>query len=61
MKGIRDLMPSGVYLAYVPQDQQWIMTGNLDIYLINNTDHDIFTASSSKTRTVAFPGLTTDP
>lgn len=34
-------LPSGVYLAYVPHDQQWIMTGNLDIMLINHTDHEI--------------------
>ncbi len=32
---------NGVYLAYVPQDQKWLLTGLLDIYLVNYTDHDI--------------------
>ena len=31
----------GIYLAYVPQDQRWLLTGSLDIYLINYTDYDI--------------------
>jgi len=41
VRGIHNTFPSGVYLAYVPHDQQWIMTGNLDIYLINNTNYEI--------------------
>lgn len=57
MKGIRDLMPSGIYLAYVPQDQQWIMTGNLDIYLINNTDHDILYSFFLKDENGRFSGV----
>jgi hypothetical protein len=31
----------GIYLAYVPQDQKWLLTGLLDIYLINYTEYDI--------------------
>jgi hypothetical protein len=27
----------GIYLAFVPQDQKWLITGSLDIYLVNNT------------------------
>ncbi len=37
-KGIND---PGVYLAFVPQDQQWLVTGMLDIYIVNNTSFDI--------------------
>jgi hypothetical protein len=32
---------SGVYLAFVPQDQKWLLTGLLDIYLVNFTDSDL--------------------
>ena len=31
----------GIYLAYVPQDQKWLLTGSLDIFLINYSDYDI--------------------
>lgn len=31
----------GVYLAYVPQDQQWMITGMVDVYIINYTDYDV--------------------
>ncbi|MCD6112828.1 MAG: DUF2027 domain-containing protein [Bacteroidales bacterium] len=33
--------PSGIYLALVPQDQKWLITGLLDIFLINHTEYDI--------------------
>ena len=32
---------NGVYLAFVPQDQKWLLTGLLDIYLVNFTDYDL--------------------
>ena len=31
----------GIYLAYEPHNQQWLLTGKLDIFLINNTKYDI--------------------
>jgi hypothetical protein len=31
----------GLYLAYMPQDQKILLTGRIDIYLINNTAHDV--------------------
>lgn len=31
----------GVYLALVPQDQKWLITGMVDIYLVNHTPYDI--------------------
>jgi len=31
----------GIYLAFEPHEQQWLLTGDLDVYLINNTSHDI--------------------
>lgn len=34
----------GVYLLIVPQDQLYFLTGNIDIYLVNNTKQDfVFT------------------
>ena len=30
----------GIYLAYAPHDQKWLISGNLEIYLVNNTRHD---------------------
>lgn len=33
--------PEGIYLAYVPQDQKWIITGLIDIYLVNYSEYDI--------------------
>jgi hypothetical protein len=32
---------AGVYLAFVPDDQQWFITGDLEIRIINHTRHDI--------------------
>jgi len=34
-------LKSGVYLAFVPQDQKWLMTGLIDVYIVNYTDYDI--------------------
>jgi hypothetical protein len=31
----------GYYIAFVPADQQWFVTGNIEIRLINHTDGDI--------------------
>jgi len=31
----------GVYMAYVPHDQKWLLTGLLDVYLVNFTDYDV--------------------
>lgn len=30
----------GIYLIYQPQDQKWLITGNLEIYLLNNTSYE---------------------
>jgi len=32
---------SGVYLAYEPQDQQWVLTGDIDILIVNNTNSEV--------------------
>lgn len=30
-----------LYLAFVPHDQKWLITGHLDVFLINNTSYDV--------------------
>ena len=36
----RNAEEDGLYLAFVPQDQQWLLTGLLDVVLVNNTPAD---------------------
>ncbi len=36
----RNAEEEGLYLAFVPQDQQWLLTGLLDVVLVNNTSAD---------------------
>jgi hypothetical protein len=31
----------GVYLAFVPVNQEWLVSGNIGIYLVNHTSHHI--------------------
>lgn len=31
----------GIYLAFEPHEQQWVLTGDLDIVLLNHTNYDI--------------------
>lgn len=31
----------GLYLAYLPHDQKWLLTGSLDVYLVNYTGYDV--------------------
>lgn len=34
-------LKKGIFLAFVPQDQRWLMTGLIDIYIVNHTEYDI--------------------
>ncbi len=36
----RNAEEEGLYLTFVPQDQQWLLTGLLDVVLVNNTPAD---------------------
>jgi len=31
----------GVYMAFEPHEQQWILTGDMDVVLLNNTSYDM--------------------
>jgi hypothetical protein len=57
LRGKEQSFPSGVFLAYAPQDQQWIMTGKIDIYLINNTNFDILYSFFLKDEEGKFTGM----
>ena len=50
-------MPSGVYLAWVPQDQQRLLTGKIDVYLVNNTTSDILYSFMLKNSDGSFSGI----
>lgn len=34
-------LKKGIYLAFVPQDQRWLMTGLIDVYILNHSEYDI--------------------
>ncbi|MCD4695684.1 MAG: DUF2027 domain-containing protein [Bacteroidales bacterium] len=37
----KGLVDPGIYFAFVPQDQKWLITGMLDLYLVNHSAYDI--------------------
>lgn len=49
--------PSGVYLAWVPQEQRSVMAGMLDVYLVNNTTSDILYSFFLKNGEGNFSGI----
>ncbi len=50
----------GIYLAWVPQDQKWLLTGLLDVYLINYTDYDVLFSLFLKKSNGAWEGMDYD-
>jgi hypothetical protein len=38
---IRNRKSEDIFLAFIPHDQKWLITGLVDVYLINNTSFDI--------------------
>lgn len=50
----------GIYLAYVPQDQRWLLTGLLDIYLINYTEYDVLFSMFLRKQNGAWEGADYD-
>ncbi len=50
-------VPAGIYLVYVPKDQHWIMTGMLDIYILNHTDYDILYSFFLKNEQGTYSGI----
>jgi hypothetical protein len=46
-----------IFLAFVPHDQKWLITGLLDIYLINNTSSDLLYNFIRKTDDGRYTGI----
>jgi hypothetical protein len=38
---IRSRKSEDVFMIFVPHDQKWLITGHLDIFLVNNTSYDV--------------------
>ena len=56
-RGDGPVMPSGVYLAWTPRDQQRLLSGRMDVYLVNNTSFDILYSFSLKNSEGIFSGI----
>jgi len=40
-QGKQGVQEDGIYLVFHPHDQKWLLTGMLDIYIVNHTNTDI--------------------
>jgi len=56
-RGNESAAPSGIYLAWAPQDQQRLLSGNIDVYLVNNTTSDILYSFFLKNKEGNFSGI----
>jgi len=54
---ISDRKSEDIYLAFVPHDQKWLITGQLDVFLINNSSYDILYNIFSKTPLGRYDGV----
>jgi hypothetical protein len=52
-----DRKSEDIYLAFVPHDQKWLITGQVDIYLINNSSYDVLYNIFSKTALGHYAGV----
>jgi hypothetical protein len=52
-----DRASEDIYLAFVPHDQKWLITGQMDVLLINNSSYDILYNIFSKTALGHFEGV----
>ncbi len=51
---------AGIYLAYVPQDQRWLTTGIIDIYLVNHSEYEVLYSLFLTTDEGKFEGVDYD-
>jgi len=56
-RGNGAVLPSGVYLAWTPQNQLRLLSDKLDIYLVNNTSSEILYSFFLKNSEGAFSGI----
>lgn len=50
----------GIYLLWEPQDQKWLITGNIDIILVNNTAYDALFSFILEEENNTFAGVNYD-
>ncbi|MDZ7740499.1 MAG: DUF2027 domain-containing protein [Bacteroidota bacterium] len=58
--GFRGSIAEGIYLAFVPHDQRWLVTGEMDILLINNTGWDVLFSFFLEDDNKGFAGIDYD-
>ncbi len=56
-RGNASAAPTGVYLAWAPQDQLRLLSGMIDVYLINNSTSDILYSFFLKDKEGNFTGI----
>jgi hypothetical protein len=56
-RGNGSVAPTGVYLAWVPQEQQRLLTGLMNVFLVNNTSSDILYSFFLKDNEGNFSGI----
>jgi hypothetical protein len=56
-RGDGQAAPTGVYLAWVPCDQNRLLTGSMDVFVVNNTAHDILYTFFLKNKEGNFSGI----
>jgi hypothetical protein len=52
-----DRKSEDIYLAFVPHDQKWLITGQMDVFLVNNSSYDILYNIFSKTAIGHYNGV----
>lgn len=53
-------LSEGIYVIFEPNDQKWLVTGNIDIVLVNNTSYDAIYSFLLEDRNNTFSGVNYD-
>jgi hypothetical protein len=53
-------IPEGIYLLWQPEDQKWLITGNLEIILVNNTAYEAIYSFLLEEENKVFSGVSYD-
>ncbi len=56
----KNIFPEGIYLAYIPHEQKWLISGMLDIYLVNHTPYSTLFSLFLKEESGGFSGMDYD-
>ena len=52
-----DRKSEDIYLAFVPHDQKWLITGQVDIFIVNNSSYDVLYNIFGKTSLGHYNGV----